>query len=206
MSTVGEYARLRETAKLFHESAAAKPPHCFFRRSRKKRRAQALHYPTSRGVCQRSKIARKLKAAAHPDERASDSEPFQEGCALTIPREALNKSRHASCLHIFRRRKTPPEKSICAICIPDLIITSLGRQKLPHSAAFDIFVFPSTPAKRRRSGNLLPTHARRAALRLRRNAACGGFAAALCPDRPAGGQGAPRISSVILIPNQYMEH
>ena len=152
------------------------------------------------------KIARKLKAAAHPDERASDSEPFQEGGALTIPREALNKSRHASCLHIFRRRKTPPEKSICAICIPDLISTSLGRQKLPHSAAFGIFVFPSTPAKRRRSGNLLPTHARRAALRLRRNAACGGFAAALCPDRPAGGRGAPRISSVILIPNQYMEH
>ncbi len=56
------------------------------------------------------KIARKLKAAAHPDERASDSEPFQEGCALTIPREALNKSRHASCLHIFRRRKPPPRK------------------------------------------------------------------------------------------------
>ena len=102
-------------------------------------------------------------------------------------------------------RHPPDEKSACAICISDLISTSLGRQKLPHSAAFGIFVFPSTPAKRRRSGNLLPTHARRAALRLRRNAACGGFAAALCPDRPAGGRGAPRISSVILIPNQYME-
>ncbi len=152
------------------------------------------------------KIARKLKAAAHPDERASDSEPFQEGCALTIPREALNKSWHASCLHIFRRRKPPPEKSICAICIPDLISTSLGRQKLPHSAAFGIFVFPSTPAKRPLSVYPPPPLARRPASRLPFLAAGGAFPPASSPDRPAGGRGAPRISSVILIPNQYMEY
>ena len=61
-------------------------------------------------------------------------------------KEALNKSRHASCLHIFRNpaRKlleihqvflrrfhtilgaaSAYEKSVCAICIPDLISTSL---------------------------------------------------------------------------------
>ena len=87
--------------------------------------------------------------------------------SITATKEALNKSRHASCLHIFRsfgqplcrlRRHLPPpggdhilhenslkyikyscvifmqswgrhppdEKSVCAICIPDLISASLS--------------------------------------------------------------------------------
>ena len=69
-----------------------------------------------------------------------------ENCA----KEVLNKSRHASCLLIFRHlaRKlleihqvflrhfrailgaaSACEKSVCAICIPDLISTSLERRR-----------------------------------------------------------------------------
>ena len=69
--------------------------------------------------------------------------------AANIAKEALNKSRHASYLHIFRliARKlleihqvflrhfrailwaaSACEKSVCVICIPDLISTSLKMQ------------------------------------------------------------------------------
>ena len=67
-------------------------------------------------------------------------------------KEALNKSRHASCLHIFRHiaRKlleihqvflrhfrailgaaSACEKSVCVICIPDLISTSIKKEQKP---------------------------------------------------------------------------
>ena len=69
--------------------------------------------------------------------------------AANIAKEALNKSRHASYLHIFHHiaRKlleihqvflrhfrailgaaSACEKSVCVICIPDLISTSLKMQ------------------------------------------------------------------------------
>ena len=44
--------------------------------------------------------------------------------AISIAKEALNKSRHASCLHISAGLHEN-EKSVCAICTPDLISTSL---------------------------------------------------------------------------------
>ena len=50
--------------------------------------------------------------------------------AANIAKEALNKSRHASYLN-FRAipgAASVCEKSVCVICIPDLISTSLKMQ------------------------------------------------------------------------------
>ncbi len=108
---------------------------------------------------------------------------------FSASREVLNKSRHASCLHIFRliARKLLEihqvflrhfhtitgggfryEKSVCAICIPDLISASLKRQRCavrgarnapdfvgrPVSAAAS----PQPPAASRHARRALPPY------------------------------------------------
>ena len=96
--------------------------------------------------------------------------PSSAGAAAfsAFPMEALNKSRHASCLHIFRliARKLLEihqvflrhfhtitvggfryEKSVCAICIPDLISASIYSNSPSNAAAGGSLRSPPHPIR-----------------------------------------------------------